>query len=301
METDGPKSQEGAPQSGTVSNVVPFPRDWLGPRDELIPFGRDPAEETKPESEAADVREISLAPPPGPDAFWGEDSAEIHAVLQGPSVRPREEAPEPGPAAADKRRPSRAFVAIAAGVLAAVVAAAVTIVGFSGKSSAPRVAAVPNPVMGSPSAEHMRLSSLQRSLAAAAASGSRKPRTVRRRSAARSSRHRPVERPARHVNPVHQSSPASPVTSHPVANSSSSVTTTQSPTVSSSPPPQPVDVPSSSSSGSVVSEPSHPTSSSTTSSGSATSSHSGGQSSKAKAPAGPTGSSALLGPGHCNC
>ena len=68
METDGPKSQEGAPQTGTVSNVVPFPRDWLGPRDELVPFGRDAAEkpDADADAQAADVHEISLTPPPGP-------------------------------------------------------------------------------------------------------------------------------------------------------------------------------------------------------------------------------------------
>ena len=58
METDGPKSQEGAPQTGTVSNVVPFPRDWLGPRDELVPFGRDAAE--KPDADADARQQMSM-------------------------------------------------------------------------------------------------------------------------------------------------------------------------------------------------------------------------------------------------
>ena len=277
---------------------MPFPRDWLGPRDELVPFGRDAAEkpDADADAQAADVHEISLTPPPGPDAFWGEDSAEIHAVLQGPDVGPRDEAPTPG----TRRGPSRAVALIAAGVVALVAAGAVVIVGLVGKSSPPHEV-IANPVMGSPSAEQARLASLQKSLAVTAASSSHRPRKAAKHVAARHSRHRPAPKPARHVDAVHTSSPAYPVTTQPVASSSSSVSTGPSTPVSSPNPSQPVDVPSSSSSGSVVSEPSQPTSSSTTSGGGATSSSSGGQSSKAKAPAGPTGNSALLGPGHCNC
>lgn len=292
VETDGSKSQDGAPKPPTVSNVVPFPRDWLGPREELVPFGRDAVEKPVADAQAADVQEISLAPPRGPEAFWGEDSAEIHGVLQGPDVAPGDDASEPTPRPpATKRRPSRAFALLAAALLAAVGAGVATIVGLGGKSSPPHEA-ITNPVLGNPRAEHVRLARLQKSLAATASSDKHRPRKVERHPAARPSRHRPVHRSA--------PKPVKPVTTQPVAASSSSVSTAPSSPVSSSTPSQPVDVPSSSSTGGVVSEPSQPTSSSTASGG-ATSSHSAGQSSKAKAPAGPTGNSALLGPGHCNC
>lgn len=311
METDGPKSQEGAPQSGTVSNVVPFPRDWLGPRDELVPFGRDAAEAPEADAETADVHEISLAPPPGPDAFWGEDSAEIHAVLQGPDVGPRDQKDREDrdaghkPTPATRRRPRRTVALIAAALVAAVAVVTVAVVELGIRSSSPPAQeAVFNPASGSLSAQQVRLASWRKYLVATNVHASQALRKVSQRVVARTARHRPdhpsAPKPTHHATPVHTSAHAYPVSTQSAPSSTSTVSSTRSAPVSSSVPTQPVDTPSSSS-GTVVSEPTQPTSSSTTSGGSATSSHSGGQSSKAKAPAGPTGNSALLGPGHCNC
>jgi hypothetical protein len=304
METDGPKSQEGAPRTGTMSNVVPFPRDWLGPRDELVPFGRDAAEEPGADAVAADVHEISVAPPPGPDAFWGEDSAEIHAVLQGPDVgaRDQEQRDADKPTPTTRRRPRRAVALIAAVLVAAVAAVTVAVVELGGRSSSPPVQeAIFNPASGSLSAQHARLATWRKYLLALTAHA---PRKVMPHVTATPARHRPVHtsarKPSHHATPVHTSSHAYPVSTQSAPRSTSTVSSAPSAPVSSSVSTQPVDAPSSSS-GSVVSEPTQPTSSTTTSGGSATSSHSGGQSSKAKAPAGPTGNSALLGPGHCNC
>lgn len=50
-------------------NVVRLPRDWLGPRDELIPFG--------PSSDKS-------AAPPTADDFWGEGSALVQDALSAP-------------------------------------------------------------------------------------------------------------------------------------------------------------------------------------------------------------------------
>lgn len=52
-------------------NVVRLPRDWLGPRDELVPFGPRVGTPT-------DERPTSAAD------FWGEQSAAIHDALQAP-------------------------------------------------------------------------------------------------------------------------------------------------------------------------------------------------------------------------
>ena len=58
------------PGTGPVqSNVVRLPRDWLGPREELIPFG---------------PRATQSASVPSPSDFWGERSADMHHALQGP-------------------------------------------------------------------------------------------------------------------------------------------------------------------------------------------------------------------------
>ena len=70
METEGPTTEHGGEQPGTNNNVVPFPRDWLGPREELIPFGR---------SAGYGVEQSTAAP--GAEAFWGGDSGPLHAVL----------------------------------------------------------------------------------------------------------------------------------------------------------------------------------------------------------------------------
>jgi hypothetical protein len=59
---------------------VRLPRDWLGPRDELVPFG------PRAESEAPDppATETGSDAPPSADDFWGERSAAIHGALQAP-------------------------------------------------------------------------------------------------------------------------------------------------------------------------------------------------------------------------
>ena len=73
VETEGPTTEHGGEEPGTTNNVVPFPRDWLGPREELIPFGS---------SAGYGVDETAAAP--GAEAFWGGDSGPLHAVLPEP-------------------------------------------------------------------------------------------------------------------------------------------------------------------------------------------------------------------------
>jgi hypothetical protein len=54
---------------------VRLPRDWLGPRDELVPIG--PPARARPAAPEPDV-------PPTADAFWSEDSAALHDAVQAP-------------------------------------------------------------------------------------------------------------------------------------------------------------------------------------------------------------------------
>lgn len=72
MQTTGRGSNER--EGHGVDNVVKFPRDWIGPPEALVPFG--PAADR----EEAD-REVAF----GPDAFWTEDAASLHEVIQAPS------------------------------------------------------------------------------------------------------------------------------------------------------------------------------------------------------------------------
>jgi hypothetical protein len=60
--------------------VIPFPGDWIGPREELIPIrAGEPADAEGPTEE-----------PPGGDTFWTENSGEIHSVLLAPERPDRE-------------------------------------------------------------------------------------------------------------------------------------------------------------------------------------------------------------------
>ena len=72
MKREGPHSEQG--KSKGPSNVVRLPRDWLGPRDELVPFGVD----------RLDDPGDSAAPPSAAD-FWGERAGAVQDVLQGPT------------------------------------------------------------------------------------------------------------------------------------------------------------------------------------------------------------------------
>ena len=75
METEGPKTEHGGEEPGTINNVVPFPRDWLGPREELIPFGNSTG------SEAG-----SSVAGPGAEAFWAGECDPLHAVVAAPAT-----------------------------------------------------------------------------------------------------------------------------------------------------------------------------------------------------------------------
>ena len=88
MDKEGPQNEgneQGSPASG---NVVRLPRDWLGPRDELIPLG--PLDESEavaldPDSDSGSASRPPT-PPPSAEDFWGEGSAEVQDALQRPAV-----------------------------------------------------------------------------------------------------------------------------------------------------------------------------------------------------------------------
>lgn len=74
METDRSETHLKGP--GDVDNVVPFPRDWIGPTEDLVPIG-SPAAGT-----VSDDLELGRAL--GADAFWGESSASLHEAIEAP-------------------------------------------------------------------------------------------------------------------------------------------------------------------------------------------------------------------------
>ncbi len=110
--------------------VIRLPRDWLGPRDELVPFGPS-AERDDPEDQESASRPDEAPPPEAvsPDDFWGERSAS----LQGPL----EEADDDSTFEPQRRR---AWVVGA--VAAAVVAVAVLVLSLVAQTSGPGKARV---------------------------------------------------------------------------------------------------------------------------------------------------------------
>ena len=59
-------------------NVVRFPRDWIGPREELVPFG--PSAHRDQQADEPDAAEPDR--PISAEDFWGEHSAALHDTLE---------------------------------------------------------------------------------------------------------------------------------------------------------------------------------------------------------------------------
>jgi hypothetical protein len=101
---EGRQIEAGSPPESS-DKVVRLPRDWLGPREDLVPFGP------------------STPLPFAPEDFWGERAAAIHSVVQAPAAEPPGDAPaddRPAPARKPRLRHQRLAAAAAlAGVAAA--------------------------------------------------------------------------------------------------------------------------------------------------------------------------------------
>jgi hypothetical protein len=70
---EGRGTEVGEAERQSQANVVRLPRDWLGPRENLVPFG--------PRAVSLDAE----AAPPSAEDFWGERAATIHDALQAPA------------------------------------------------------------------------------------------------------------------------------------------------------------------------------------------------------------------------
>ena len=69
MDPDGRQTADG---SALDDNVVRLPRDWLGPRDELIPLG-------------SSANGHSAARRPSASDFWGEASSSLQSAVEAPA------------------------------------------------------------------------------------------------------------------------------------------------------------------------------------------------------------------------
>jgi hypothetical protein len=124
VDPEGRPTEAGATESPAGDNVVRLPRDWLGPRDELIPFG--------PSADSAD----ESASPPTADDFWGEESSSIQTAVEAPAFV------DPGWGAASRARAREGFHtrARAVWVLGGVAAALLITLAVVGGGSSPKPA-----------------------------------------------------------------------------------------------------------------------------------------------------------------
>jgi uncharacterized membrane protein YgcG len=251
-------------RDGEGSNVVRLPRDWLGPREELVPFGPSAhgAEATEPAEPATSASD-----------FWGERSDALHDAVEGPTPTggaAGDAAPPPGAKAASTPAPrSRARWPVVAALvvalaLVAVLAPRLTTSGPATHSSQARSAG-----------EALLLTAVGRKLGHT---------RVRLRLELRARPQRPRPR-ARSTGTSGAPVPAS-------ASAAASTTPARSTPASAAPSYVPSSVRVSSSSRAPVSR--------SSSQPVATSSGSGGGASSGSG-AGPTGEGALVGPASCNC
>jgi hypothetical protein len=97
VETGDRQTEDVGGDTRNDHNVVRLPRDWLGPREELVPVG--PA--AGPVAPWGDD-----ALPPTAEAFWSEDSAALHGAVQAPTAQPASPSSSPAPLSSHKP-PSR--------------------------------------------------------------------------------------------------------------------------------------------------------------------------------------------------
>jgi len=130
--TEGPYTEADEQEAHQRSKVVRLPRDWLGPREELVPFG--------PRSASVEGHEPPPNPedrPPSPADFWGEQSAAIQSALEAPA------APGYGRAGSGGPRTIRVDRRALLGVAAVLATAAVTVVALVLSSPGPHGASQP--------------------------------------------------------------------------------------------------------------------------------------------------------------
>jgi hypothetical protein len=122
------RQTDGVEGAQPADKVVRLPRDWLGPREDLVPFG--------PRASAPE------APPSAAD-FWGERSAAIHDAVQAPAkdgvevpAGGGEDAVTPPRGQRSGRLGGRRVAAVTALVIAAVASASLAL-GLLGPSGSP--------------------------------------------------------------------------------------------------------------------------------------------------------------------
>ncbi len=225
-----PEDRQTADEAVIDDNVVRLPRDWLGPRDELIPIGSS-ANGQSGRSEAG--------LPPTADDFWGEESSLLQSALEAPPRPALTDQARPVPAPVvdtphapgpPRRRPSRRSALAAAALACGGLVAAATAGLLGGGAQRP----VARASAGTASTTYMAMA--KRDLTALASWAKQQERQAarhrqrttatraRRRTAPRQPRHVHVTRPTVVVEQVHYTAapPAQSGSYAPASTSSSS-------------------------------------------------------------------------------
>jgi hypothetical protein len=74
----GSEETRTGPGSEDTGKVVRIPRDWYGPKDELVPVGPRASESPPPTAGASEQSR-----PVDPNAFWGEEASFVHDAVEG--------------------------------------------------------------------------------------------------------------------------------------------------------------------------------------------------------------------------
>jgi hypothetical protein len=74
LQRKDPNSAKSNGERLTGAKVVQLPREWLGPTEDLVPFGVSAEDSPPPPTSTS---------PPSAQSFWTEDAASLHAALQG--------------------------------------------------------------------------------------------------------------------------------------------------------------------------------------------------------------------------
>jgi hypothetical protein len=184
------------------NNVVRIPRDWFGPKDDLVPFGP----RAWPEDGVSGAEPVDDAAAPfDAETFWGEDADSVHDVVDG-----RSQAPALPVRHGDRRTLTAAILVL---IMAGAGLTAWLSRGSQPRSSRPQVASVRN----KPRAGTNRLQ--ERAAVVNRAPRSRirsRPRTIHRRRLTARTTHptQVVYRPAQEATP----SPSSSSAAAPVAS-----------------------------------------------------------------------------------
>jgi hypothetical protein len=271
-----------------MDNVVRLPRDWLGPVEDLVPFG--PAADSTPDARQPDAGDASpMAPVPSAQSFWTQDAASLHAALDaGPARAPDIDVPArdaesipvlgPTPRGAFSRPGVRHWRGLLTSIAALLALAAVLLMKSAATGINPATGRLDARVSPPAEAQSQSASHLAHGLAAQAARAS----ADRAATAPRGHRAAAATRPRRHPRGRHPATAATTYVSTRAARSSVVTGSSYHPATASATP-----------AATYVTQPQAGSESAST----AASTSSSTASTSSSAP-GPTGPGAPFGPGH---